>query len=111
MFDPRNRSNPNYILKLDAEIQRIKEETGIIKRTASIEQDRIVARTAAVRRLVEYGYNRSEISQRLNLNPYIVDTEVSRIEREEEGMDRNFAGWKRGSGGYFSIHNGLPTRR
>jgi hypothetical protein len=111
MFDPRNMFNPNYILKLDAEIQRIKEETGILKRTASIEEDRIVARTAAVRRLVEYGYNRSEISQRLNLNPYIVDTEVSRIEREEEGMDKIRLGWKHSSGGYFSICHGLPTRR
>jgi hypothetical protein len=43
----------------------------------------IAARTAKIKQLLEFGYNRSEISQWLNLHPYTADTIISRIEREE----------------------------
>ena len=114
-----------YIVDLDKKLRRNREEsaayndpTGKIKaRIAAVEAQKeqekkmIVARTAKIRSYLEYGYSRQEISQMLGIHPYIVDTEAAHIEREDRENDRMFLGWKRKSGGYFSICQGLPTRR
>ena len=71
----------------------------------------IAARTAKIKSYLEYGYSRQDISQMLGIHPYIVDTEASRIEREDSEKDPIFVGWKRKSDGYVCIANGLPTRR
>src|SRR5215217_9080749 len=103
MFDPRNRSNPNYILELNAKLQRNKQ--GIEKRTASIE-DRINARTAAaVKDLQDIGCDRSQISRDLKLHPYLVDTELARTEKERKETRRFLAtGQMPREGGVFTIY-------
>ena len=73
--------------------------------------NKIMTRTAKIKSYLEYGYSRQDISQMLGIHPYIVDTEASRIEREDSEKDPIFVGWKRKSDGYVCIANGLPTRR
>jgi hypothetical protein len=47
--------------------------------------------------LLNLGCDYNEISSALR----IPMSEIARIEKEEKERDRIFAGWKRGSGGYF----------
>ena len=117
--------NPFYLIEVDQKHRRNREEqatlndpTGTIRdRVAAVaaqeeqEKKMILARTAKIKSYLEYGYSRQDISQMLGIHPYIVDTEATNIESEDREMDRIRPGWKRGSGGYFSIHQGLPTRR
>ena len=117
-----------YIVELDQNLRRNREEAAAVReynndpakyraRIAEAQEEpekkMIIAHTAKVKQLLDFGYNRSEIAERLNMNPYTVDFVISRIENEEREResDRIFAGWKRGNGGYYSICNGLPTRR
>src|SRR5919199_4809568 len=107
--------NPFRILELEAMHRKNREEAEArndpivkarIAAIAAAEEEKnkmVAARTAKVKQLLEFGYNRSEIAERLNMNPYTVDFVISRIEEEEDKqMDPMFAGWKRGSGGYVS---------
>src|SRR5919199_2242994 len=115
--------NPFRILELEAMHRKNREEAEArndpivkarIAAVAAAEEEKnkmVAARTAKVKQLLGFGYNRSEIAERLNMNPYTVDTVISRIEREDKQMDPMFAGWKRKSGGYVSYASGLPTRR
>ena len=117
--------DPFHIIEIDERHRRNREEraalndpTGTIRAriamAAAKEEETkklIAAGTAKIKSYLEYGYSRQDISQMLGIHPYIVDIEASRIEREEGEMDRIRPGWKRGGSGYFSIHQGLPTRR
>jgi hypothetical protein len=117
--------DPFKILELDAMLRKNREEakarndsTGMVRaRIAAVqtqevqEKKMIVARTAKIKSYLEYGYSRQDISQMLGIHQYIVDTEASRIEREDREMDRIRLGWKRGGSGYVSLTPGLPTRR
>jgi hypothetical protein len=46
-----------------------------------------------------------------SLYPFVVEREAAHIGRKDSQMDPIRAGWKRVNGGYFSIQQGLPTRR
>ena len=75
-------------------------------------EEKIIAeRTAKVKQLLEFGYNRSEIAERLNMNPHTIDFVISRIEKEDKQMDPTFAGWRRKSRGYVCLTSDLPTQR
>ena len=89
----------------------VKARIAAVAAEEEAEEKIILARTAKVKQLLEFGYNRSEIAERLNMNPYTVDFVISRIREEDKQMDPMFAGWKRKSGGYVSYASGLPTRR
>ena len=111
------------ILEIDQKHRRNREEAEArndpivkarIAAVAAAEEEKnkmVAARTAKVKQLLGFGYNRSEIAERLNMNPYTVDFVISHIEEEDKQMDPMFAGWKRKSGGYVSYASGLPTRR
>jgi hypothetical protein len=85
------------IIELDQMLRKNREEaeacndpTDMIRaRVAAVaaqeEQQKkmILARTAKIKSYLEYGYNRQEISQMLGIHPYVVDTEASRIDKEE----------------------------
>ena len=115
--------DPFYLVELDQKHRRNREEQAArndptirarIAAVAASEEEKnkmIAARTAKIKSYLEYGYSRQEISQMLGIHPYIVDTEASRIEREDSEKDPIFVGWKRKSGGYVCIANGLPTPR
>jgi hypothetical protein len=102
MFDPRNMSNPLHILELHEKLQenRQRRQAGIVKtRTAAVE-DRIIARTAAIKDLLKLGSTRSEISRHLKMHPCIVDMEVSRIEAEAKRDKKIFGYWSNGWRGW-----------
>jgi DNA-binding NarL/FixJ family response regulator len=116
--------DPFRIVELDQTFRKNREEaqahndpTGMVKARIAMAAEQkeetnkiIAARTAKVKQLLKLGYNRSEIAERLNMNPYTIDTVISRIGREDEQMDRIRLGWKRGSGGYVCLTPGLPTK-
>ena len=115
--------SPFRITELDQQLRKAREEREArndpivkarIAAVAAAEEEKnkmIAARTAKIKSYLEYGYSRQDISQMLGIHPYIVDTEASRIEREDSEKDPIFVGWKRKSGGYVCIANGLPTPR
>jgi hypothetical protein len=113
----------DHIVELQMKLQqnRIRNDTNSSNsctqhrmHTAAVDVDfaKIVTRTAKVKQLLDYGYNKSEISQHLKLHPYIIDWEIGRIEKEEKERRRFLTtGRLPEHGGVFTIYNDIPTPR
>ena len=108
IYDPFRILELDQIHRKAREEQEARNDPTIRPRIAAVqtqeeqEKKMILVRTAKIKSYLEYGYSRQEISQMLCIHPYVVDTEASRIEREEKERDRIFAGWRCKSGGYVS---------
>ncbi len=71
----------------------------------------MIEKSAKIKSYLQCGYTDQQIATILGIHLFAVEREAARIGRKDSQMDPIRAGWKRVNGGYFSIQQGLPTRR